>query len=157
MDLQTYLIGHKVHDSMGDNAKKLKQKDGSIHSEGFFTFQKPMEISQFEATVFVETVDAAGNQAPILQILFMEANPHNNFTSPVAGRAGEGIQFSKCAQQPVPVLPLVPVIPPGPQTPPKRKRSRSNSNTPSKKANKSAVAVIDSPGNAPMDLQPSSL
>ena len=98
-------------------------------------------------------MDATGNQAPILQILFMEADPHHNFNSLVAAQAGGVIQFSKCAQQPMPVLTLLPVpLGTGTQSPStNRKRTRSNSNTPSKKANNSTVAVVDSP----MAVQPS--
>ena len=49
---------HPIYLDMGKNAKKLKESDGFIYSEGLFSFQQPMDTKHIDPELFDFEVDA---------------------------------------------------------------------------------------------------
>jgi hypothetical protein len=94
--------GHELYHSMIKIARKLKDDQGMIWSEGVFTFGVEMD-GEFEVEIFETEVDSERNHGCILQIIFKEAAEEDSkkpYNTPVKKnkRAG-GISFSKSSQR----------------------------------------------------------
>ena len=85
--------GHPIYAAMGKAAKKMKDETGFIWTESFFTFERPMQTNNYQASIFELPAPMEGH---ILQVYFHEkvelpAKP-TAFTSPIAmrvsGKAG---------------------------------------------------------------------
>ena len=63
---QSFPPEHPVHLEMRKNAKKLRDNDGYIYSEGLYIFQKPMDTNVIHPHLFQTAVNANNNQGLIL-------------------------------------------------------------------------------------------
>ena len=66
---------HRLNDSMGLNATKLKDEDRNIWAEGIFTFDKRMDTTKYEEKLFEADI-GNNDKATILQIVFAEEVQH---------------------------------------------------------------------------------
>ena len=82
--VETFPRGHQMYTSMAQNAKRLKESDNCIWSEGVFKFSNAMNMNEFQATVL--NISAANGGGLILQVRFREKESDEekmSFASPI--------------------------------------------------------------------------
>ena len=73
-EVENFPPGHKVYDSMGANAKLMKEENGEdIVSDGVFIFESDMDVDKYETQLFQVPVNA-DEEGTILQIVFNHVN-----------------------------------------------------------------------------------